>query len=351
MARIRTVKPDIARHEELFALEQETGLPMRFAWTMLFTVCDKEGRFKWRPAVLKLDVLPFDDLDFSRVLHAWLTRGFLVKYRISNEWYGCIPTWRKHQIVNNKETASVLPGLDEAEEVYTPEIQQLPDACPTRAPRVSDATCMEGEGKGKGREREGKGNSVSSELQRVVITFTLNDKTEFEITEKQVQEWVDLFPGIDVMQQLRAIKAWCQSNPANRKTRRGALRFASGWLSRQQNKAPRVQQVGGGTATFSQPGRPHCAASGCTMPVSSTQRGQEDCCEFHSADLDRAHWDGITARIQDCLPTLRQIRKVGSDITWGGEVLAGTDRINGETNAQLAKRAWANIKNLIVTGE
>ena len=64
MARIRTVKPDLFRHEALYELEIETGLPIRFSFAGLFTTCDRRGRFKWKPRQLKLDVLPYDNLDF-----------------------------------------------------------------------------------------------------------------------------------------------------------------------------------------------------------------------------------------------------------------------------------------------
>jgi hypothetical protein len=71
MGRIRTVKPEVFCHEELFELEQETKLPMRLAWIGLFTCCDRDGRFVWRPRTLKVAILPYDDVDFSRVLDAW----------------------------------------------------------------------------------------------------------------------------------------------------------------------------------------------------------------------------------------------------------------------------------------
>ena len=46
-----------------------------------------------------------------------------------------------------------------------------------------------------------------------------------------------LYPGIDVRQEIRSIEAWCLSNPKNRKTRNCAKRFLNGWLSRTQNRA------------------------------------------------------------------------------------------------------------------
>ena len=110
MSRIRTVKPELFRHEELFELEQETGLPIRVSFIALFTVCDREGRFKWRPRQLKLDCLPYDEVDFSRVLDALITRGFVVRYEISGVDYGLIPSFTRHQVINNRESNSYLPA-------------------------------------------------------------------------------------------------------------------------------------------------------------------------------------------------------------------------------------------------
>ncbi len=141
MARIRTIKPDFFRHGGLFDAEQETGLPLRLAFTGLWTACDREGRFAWKPRELKLDALPFDEVDFSRVLDALWTRGHIIKYAVNGVIYGCIPSWHDHQVVNNREAASVLPEPDESSMLTPP--------C-TRAPRP---LCRI---KGKGREGKGK---------------------------------------------------------------------------------------------------------------------------------------------------------------------------------------------------
>lgn len=67
--------------------------------------------------------------------------------------------------------------------------------------------------------------------------FLLNDATEYEVSENDVVTYQQLYPGIDVKQELRNIEAWCLSNPRNRKTRNGAKRFLNAWLSRAQNSA------------------------------------------------------------------------------------------------------------------
>jgi len=147
MARIRTIKPDFFRHEGLFEAEKETGLPLRVAFAGLWTAADREGRFRWSPRALKLDCLPYDEVDFSRVLHALGTRGFIVKYAVDGTEFGAIPSWNDHQAINNKERASDIPEYNENNAL-------------TCEPRVNDATAtreMNSQGEGKGREGERKG--------------------------------------------------------------------------------------------------------------------------------------------------------------------------------------------------
>ena len=69
-----------------------------------------------------------------------------------------------------------------------------------------------------------------------VITLTLNDKTEYPITQSKIDEWAKLFPAVDVMQEFRKMKSWLDSNPRRRKTKQGILRFANSWLTREQDK-------------------------------------------------------------------------------------------------------------------
>lgn len=72
--------------------------------------------------------------------------------------------------------------------------------------------------------------------------FLLNDGTEYAVSENDVVTYQQLYPGIDVSQELRNIQAWCLSNPKNRKTKAGAKRFLNGWLSRAQNSARPAQE-------------------------------------------------------------------------------------------------------------
>lgn len=70
----------------------------------------------------------------------------------------------------------------------------------------------------------------------IVISIILNDKTEYPITEADVQGWKDLYPAVDVMQELRKMKGWADANPSKRKTKNGIKRFINAWLSKEQDR-------------------------------------------------------------------------------------------------------------------
>lgn len=142
--RIRTIKPEFFTHEGLFELESETGLPIRIAFAGLWCAADREGRFKWEPRRLGVQILPYDQIDFSRVLDALTTRGFTRRYRVDGKDFGVIPSFLCHQVINNREKPSELPKPLDFMEF---------DACRTRDSRVDDAS--KAERKGKEEERNG----------------------------------------------------------------------------------------------------------------------------------------------------------------------------------------------------
>ncbi len=69
-----------------------------------------------------------------------------------------------------------------------------------------------------------------------IISIILNDKTFFDVTNEDYLKWVELYPAVDVMQELRKMAGWCDANASKRKTRRGVRSFITSWLAREQDK-------------------------------------------------------------------------------------------------------------------
>jgi hypothetical protein len=113
MNRIRTVKPELFRHLALFEAEEKYQMPLRIAFVGLFTCCDRRGRFLWQPRRLKVDILPYDDVNMDDVLNALIESGFIRAYEVNGLVYGCIPSWGTHQYFNGKEADSKLPDIQE----------------------------------------------------------------------------------------------------------------------------------------------------------------------------------------------------------------------------------------------
>lgn len=113
--KMRLVKPQLFTHEGLFEAERDYQLPIRLAFISLFTCCDREGRFRWQLLRLKAEMLPYDNVDINGIFEALMLRGFIKKYKHQGEWYGCIPSWSRHQYIHyQREPASVIPSMTEA---------------------------------------------------------------------------------------------------------------------------------------------------------------------------------------------------------------------------------------------
>ena len=81
------------------------------------------------------------------------------------------------------------------------------------------------------------GNSAEPETGSAAApAIPLNDGTEFFVEKKDIAEWQKAYPAVDVEQELREMRAWCQANPKLRKTKNGVRRFIVAWLARQQDK-------------------------------------------------------------------------------------------------------------------
>ncbi len=80
------------------------------------------------------------------------------------------------------------------------------------------------------------GESSEQETEPPVISLALNTGEDYPIYGVDIIAWTDLYPAVDVMQQLRNMKGWLDSNPTRRKTKKGIRRFINGWLQKEQDR-------------------------------------------------------------------------------------------------------------------
>ena len=68
------------------------------------------------------------------------------------------------------------------------------------------------------------------------IKLPLNDKSFYTVMKTDVEHYKELYPAVDVEQELRSILGWLEGNPRKRKTRNGIKGFITRWLSKAQNQ-------------------------------------------------------------------------------------------------------------------
>ena len=65
----------------------------------------------------------------------------------------------------------------------------------------------------------------------------LNDGTEWRPTAEEFNEYVRLYPAVDVKQQFASMRGWTLGNPTRKKTAGGIKRFVTSWLSKEQDRS------------------------------------------------------------------------------------------------------------------
>lgn len=228
MARIRTIKPEFFTSEDIVS----RSALARILYIGLWCEADREGRMEWKPKTFKLRYLPGDACDVELLAQELIDAKMLILYEVAGILYAEIPSFTKHQVINNRESESTIPA-------------RVKDAPGTRAARV----------KAEGKEgRKGKEGSVDDDdahpdpAPLPVALIPLIDGTDFEVYASKAEEWRIAYPAVDVPQKLLAIRQWCIANPSRRKTRRGAETFIVTWLSKEQDSGKGGGKSGTGSS-------------------------------------------------------------------------------------------------------
>lgn len=203
-------------------------------WVGLITSVDDAGRGDARPAIIKGRVFALryrvsvKDIDVA--IHGLAAKGCISLYTVGGKSYFWFPTWGKHQRV--RDVRPKYPAPEEADNIcdaFAAPCGELPQT----AALIQSESKSESESKIEANASCAEPKIVSA---HAVFLLPLNDGTDYAVSEEQYHEWESLYPAVDVIQQLRNMKGWLDSNPRKRKTKRGVLGFITGWLSREQDR-------------------------------------------------------------------------------------------------------------------
>lgn len=247
----RIIKESICTSDDIAALSWfEQAL-----FTRLIVTVDDYGRMDARASILKGRLFPLDDVkpaEIEKGLKHMAELGMVILYSVAGKPYLLLTAWDKHQ--NPRAKASKYPSPEESDFIceHLQADENMCNQLPANAPDIrysnsifdirysnSSNSCTEQSCESSAPEPD----PTEEEQENLpVITLPLNDKTEFPVFEADTDKWSDLYPAVDVMQELRNMRGWLDANPTKRKTKAGVRRFVNGWLAKEQDKgggAPR----------------------------------------------------------------------------------------------------------------
>lgn len=106
--RIRSIKPEYFKHDGLGSLSPVTRILFIGLWCM----ADCAGRLEDRPKRIKVEVLPYDDVEIEKPLTELAVAGFIIRYSVGDQSFIEIPSFQRHQRITGKEadTESRFPA-------------------------------------------------------------------------------------------------------------------------------------------------------------------------------------------------------------------------------------------------
>lgn len=236
----RIIKESLCSSEKISSL---TDFEFRL-WIGLITQADDTGRGDARPAIIKGHIFPLRDRitvkDISGALHGLAAKGCISLYDIDGRSYFWFPSWAKHQRIRDAKPKFPAPPSEELS--FQSENSDLDQFAATRGDsRQLAATRGEPPQvaaliQSNTIQSNPNISALSVESEETEIELILNTGELYPVSKTKADRWRELYPSVDVSQELRNMAAWLENNPAKRKTKTGILRFCNGWLAREQDK-------------------------------------------------------------------------------------------------------------------
>ena len=252
----RILKESICRSEDIDSLTWfEEVLFYR-----LIVICDDFGRFDGRIKIIKGSCFPLKSVtekDIDRALNKLSAVGLVKLYKVEEKPYLQLVTWSSYQTIRNQKSKypECPSNLQEKENLHEKEsdceqLQSIENNCNQLQSIVFN--CPRNPIQSESNPNQNQNTNICSEqnsseqYEPAVITLLLNTGEEYPITQSNVNEWAELYPAVDIIQELRNMKGWLITNQRKRKTKGGILRFVNSWLANKQDKGESNYAIGYG---------------------------------------------------------------------------------------------------------
>ena len=235
MSRSRNIKPSLFRNEVLGVADPLLTILFESLWCL----ADRDGILEDRPLRIKADTFPYREIRDMDGMLQWLhDQKFIVRYEAGGFRLIKIVEFSKHQNPHKNEKPSEYPSLAERTDKTGTKPDKIGTARADSFNLIPDSLNTDSLQKTSVEPSVEVSPLEAGQEPEVVtlIRLPLNTGDEFAITDQHVAEFASAYPAVDIMQELRSMRAWCIANPTNRKTKRGILRFVNTWLAKAQDK-------------------------------------------------------------------------------------------------------------------
>lgn len=235
----RIIKDTIRTSKKINAL---TDFQFRL-WVYLITYVDDYGRGSADPEIIKGFVFPrrkkVNETDIKDALAALASTGCISLYDIDGESYFCFPSWGEHQRIQTKRSKFPEPPILPESRLFAAEDDALQKVTVDHREKPPES-----ESESKSEKTLSSTPKAGAEpcdvstlaAEPAAIKLPLNDNSDYDVPKSFADEMAQLYPAVDVMQQLAAMRGWLIGNPTKRKTRTGIKRFITSWLAREQDR-------------------------------------------------------------------------------------------------------------------
>jgi hypothetical protein len=164
--------------------------------------------------------------------------------------YIIIPSWPKHQMWERSKKLKI--GIETILQELDPELIgflvvigyrypidtiDIPYTYPSNYSDLDLDLDLDSYGVKVGAEDPAPTSPASPLVSPTVIEIETNTGKPYQVTQQEVEFFQETYPAVDIMQELKSMKAWAHSNPRYRKTMKGMPSFINKWLSKHQNQS------------------------------------------------------------------------------------------------------------------
>lgn len=248
MGRIRTLKPDFFKNEELSALPPETHILA----AGLLCLADDEGFFKANPNLVAAEVFPLRECSVSP--HDMLSQLSKINYlRLGTgedgKRYGQIVKFLEHQRINRPTPSKIKPLQIAWDDSLNAHGVLTESSLPERKGKEGNGkeesllheaqTVSEGETVVRSTQTANAGtDDLVDPAKGIFLRIPLSDDSEYDLHVKTIQEWEREFLGVDVRQEIRSTRGFWLARPAaQRKARHEIRQSLRAHLAKKQDEA------------------------------------------------------------------------------------------------------------------